>query len=299
MPEKARQALLLVDDDENNIDILCLDLEDCDYELLTAKDGVEGWRLLQDNKDRIKAILLDRMMPNMDGMEFTRKLKADESVARIPIVMQTAAAEKEQVVEGISAGVYYYLTKPYEAGIMRSVVKAAAQDFERYAALRDEVAELKKNGRLMREGHFGVRTLSDAHQLSTFLANLFPDSERVVTGILEILLNAVEHGNLGITYEDKGRLLREGRWEAEVTRRQALPTNKDKTVDVRFERSSDRIELTVQDQGEGFDWERFLDFDPARASDSHGRGIALARLLSFDSLQYLGTGSRVTGSVKI
>ncbi len=299
MPESARQALLLVDDDENNIDILCLDLEDCGYDLLTARDGVEGWRLLQDHKDRIKAVLLDRMMPNMDGMEFTRKLKADESVARIPIVMQTAAAEKEQVVEGISAGVYYYLTKPYEAGIMRSVVEAAAQDFERYAALRDEVAELKKNGRLMREGRFGIQTLGDAHQLSTFLANLFPDSERVVTGILEILLNAVEHGNLGITYEDKGRLIREGSWEAEVERRLALPANKDKTVDVHFARASDRIEITVRDQGEGFDWERFLDFDPARASDSHGRGIALARLLSFDSLQYLGTGSCVTGSVKI
>jgi hypothetical protein len=51
--------------------------------------------------------------------------------------------------------------------------------------------------------------------------------------------------------------------------------------------------MTVQDEGVGFDWEKYLQFDPERAFDPHGRGIALANKMSFDSLTYLGNGNTV------
>lgn len=293
MTDGKMKSILIVDDDVNNIEILKLDLEDNGYEILTGCDGVDGWEVLQQNKESICAILLDRMMPNMDGMEFLEKLKGDESVAQKPVIMQTAAAEKSQVAEGIRAGVYYYLTKPYDVEEMQSVVWAAVSDYADYSSLRSELQQHKQKTHLLKESSYEIRSLGDARYLSTFLANHYPDSQRVVLGISELLINAVEHGNLGITYSGKSRLNRENRWEEEIVRLQELPENQDKKVLVQFKRTDDDITLTIIDDGDGFDWQRYMKIDPDRATHSHGRGIALSNMLSFDSIEYRGTGNEV------
>ena len=293
MTDGKMKSILIVDDDVNNVEILRLDLEDGGYEILTAGDGFEGWEVLQQNKDSICAILLDRMMPNMDGMEFMAKLKADESVAQKPVIMQTAAAEKSQVAEGFRAGVYYYLTKPYDVEEMQSIVWSAISDYADYRALRRELQQHKQKIHLVRESNFEIHSLGDARYLSTFLANYYPDSQRVLLGISELLINAIEHGNLGITYSDKTRLQNENKWEEEIMARQALPENEGKKVLVHFERTDNEIILTITDDGDGFDWQQYMKIDPDRATHSHGRGIALSNMLSFDSIEYRGTGNEV------
>lgn len=291
--EPNKHAVLIIDDDINNIEILRLDLEDGGYEILTGCDGVEGWEVLQQNKERVGVILLDRMMPNMDGMEFMARLKADDTVAQMPVIMQTAAAEKSQVAEGIEAGVYYYLTKPYDVEVMQSVVRAAMSDYANYSILRAELLRHKQKLRLVKESYFEIATLGDARYLSTFLANFYPDSQRVILGISELLINAVEHGNLGITYSEKSALHREDKWEEEIERRQQLPENSSKVVLVHFKREDERILLTISDEGSGFDWQQYMEIDPERATHSHGRGIALSNLLSFDTVEYQGCGNKV------
>jgi len=131
------------------------------------------------------------------------------------------------------------------------------------------------------------------------LANAFPEPKRVVIGLSELLVNAVEHGNLGITYEEKTRLREEGRWEAEVELRLADPAHADKQVRVHFWRESEQICVRIEDQGQGFEWQKYVDMDPERAFDTHGRGIAMSRLISFDSIEYKGAGNRVEVSVRI
>ncbi|MCK6498271.1 MAG: ATP-binding protein, partial [Nitrospira sp.] len=60
-----------------------------------------------------------------------------------------------------------------------------------------------------------------------------------------------------------------------------------------FARQAGRLCLQVTDEGAGFDWRKYLDFDPDRAYDTHGRGIAMANKLSFDHIEYRGKGNRV------
>lgn len=292
MTQLEMKSILIVDDDVNNVEILKLDLEDSDYEILTGCDGIEGWEVLQQNKNNICAILLDRMMPNMDGMEFMAKLKADPSVAQKPVIMQTAAAEKSQVAEGIQAGVYYYLTKPYDVEVMQSVVSAAISDYIDYEELQKEIRQ-NTHKHLIKESRFEVKSLDDARVLATTLANFYPDSQRVVFGISELLINAIEHGNLGITYSDKSRLNKESRWDQEVARLLDLAEHKSKKVLVHFKRTDDSITLTITDEGDGFEWRQYLEIDPDRATHSHGRGIALSKIMSFDSIEYQGTGNQV------
>jgi anti-sigma regulatory factor (Ser/Thr protein kinase) len=129
------------------------------------------------------------------------------------------------------------------------------------------------------------------------LAGACPDPERVVIGLTELLLNAIEHGNLGITYDEKTRLNTRESWQAEIKARLALPENRNKCVDFRFERLPTEIRFTIRDEGKGFDWRRFIQIDPRRAFDTHGRGIVMARSFSFSSVDYNELGNEVVARV--
>lgn len=285
-------TLLAVDDEPNNLRALKIDLEDAGYRVLTARDGKEAWDMLQSSLG-IEAILLDRMMPHMDGMQFMEKLKIDDRLSSIPVIMQTAAAEKEQVVEGIRAGVYYYLTKPYDRDIMLSIVYAAVNDYANYSQLRKDLRKFTRKLALVKEARFEAQTLEDANYLATFLAQFFPIPEKAVFGISELIINAIEHGNLGIGYEEKSDLNQQGIWEKEVNRRLGLTENASKTVKIAYLRDDSKISLTIRDEGYGFDWRNYLEISPERAMHSHGRGIALSKTMSFDEMEYTGTGNEV------
>ena len=152
---------------------------------------------------------------------------------------------------------------------------------------------------MLEEGLFRFRDLDQARLLASFLARACPEPARTVTGLQELLANAVEHGNLGLSYGDKSALLKEGTWDQEIQRRLDLPEYRGRSAQVRFIREADRLSFTLQDQGAGFDWRGYLDFAPERAFDLHGRGIALARRMSFDSLEYQGNGNTVVASVSL
>ena len=291
-------TILAIDDEPQNLRLLQLYLSDTDYTVLTAENGSEGWKLLVTYGDRVSVILLDRMMPVMNGMEFLARLKKDADFAHIPVIMQTAAAETHLVVEGIQAGVFYYLSKPYSEELLLAIIQAALQDHIAHDALLAEVKKYKRLAGLITQCQFSLRTLDEARDLAAFLANCFPDPSRMALGLSEILINAVEHGNLSISYEEKSELQKRGAWESEIQRRLALPEYANKQVQVQYTTSATEIAVTVCDEGKGFDWRPYLEVDPARATDTHGRGIALARMISFDEVRYAGTGNQVTCIVR-
>jgi len=292
-------TVLVVDDEPNNLRALKIDLSEMNYNVLTAKDGQEGWQVLQDNKDEISAIMLDRMMPNMDGMQFMKKLKSTPDVSDIPVIMQTAAAEKEQVIEGINAGVYYYLTKPYDKEIMLSILQAAIDDYVGYNQMVNSMKQFKSKLHLIKDSSFEIWKMDDVNYLSTFLANFFPDPEKVVYGISELIVNAIEHGNLGISYDDKTELNKQGKWLDEIDKRLKLPENKDKRVIVNYKKEKKIITLNICDEGEGFNWEEYMEISPSRATDNHGRGIAMSKIISFDTIEYKGKGNEVVCKVVV
>ena len=288
----------MVDDHALDRKLLTRHLEPEGYAVETASDGVEAWNILSSNPDRFDVILLDRSMPRMDGMELLARTKEDERLRMLPVILQTALAKREQILEGIRAGAYYYLTKPYDVEMLRSVVRTAINDYRGYRELQAQVRKGTDSLRLMQQAVFTFQTIEQAHDLGLLLASTCPNRESTVIGLTELLLNAVEHGNLGITYEEKSRLNSHAAWENEVNRRLALPENASKQAEVRFERCEDRIQFFIRDQGPGFDWKQYLNVDPQRAFDTHGRGIAMASRLSFSHLEYRGCGNEVVGTVE-
>lgn len=139
--------------------------------------------------------------------------------------------------------------------------------------------------------------ISDFHgiaPIAEYLSQYFPNPHSARFGIHEMLLNALEHGNLGMGYETKSTLLRTGEWEAEVLRRQMLPENQHKQVVVICELLPQSTRLCISDDGKGFDWQQYLYADETMLERPHGRGIMLSHKLSFDSITYSHCGSMVT-----
>jgi anti-sigma regulatory factor (Ser/Thr protein kinase) len=120
-----------------------------------------------------------------------------------------------------------------------------------------------------------------------------------VLGLTELMMNAVEHGNLGISYEEKTLLRRENRWEEEIAYRSEQPEYRERSVMVSSERTPRAVKFTIVDEGTGFEWRKYLQLDADRAFDPNGRGIAMARMTSFDELDYRGTGNEVVGTIYV
>ncbi len=294
-PEDTR--VLVVEDNPLDRKLLDVHLRGHRYDPQFAKDGAEAWAVLERDPDAFDVVLLDRSMPVMGGLELLGRMKEHPRLRMLPVIMQTASGRREDIVEGIRAGAYYYLTKPYDRDMLAAVVNTAASDYAEYRELQEQLRKGLKSLRLMRSATLVIRTLSEARDVAAILANACPDPETVVIGLTELLLNAVEHGSLGITYQEKSELVTREEWHAEIERRERLPENAAKRVQLVFERSDHEICFTITDEGPGFEWQRYWDIDPQRAFDRHGRGIAMARRFSFTSVEYRGRGNEVVAKI--
>lgn len=292
------EHVLAVDDRPENLLIIEEFLADTPYRLSCFNEPAIALERIRDGLAP-DAILLDRMMPDMSGLEFIRSFRRLSGARHVPVVMQTAAAQDLQVAEGLAEGVFHYLTKPFRRELLQAVLRNA---LAHGAALRELENSLRRSGSAMtrlQSCRFEFRDLDDVEAIAAVLARAYPVPADALTGIRELMINAVEHGNLAISYKDKSELLAAGELRAEIDRRLARPPYATRVADVELKRVADAIELTIRDAGAGFDFRRYLDFDPARLAASHGRGIAMSRMLSFDELRYVEPGNAVVATKRL
>lgn len=292
-----KERVLVVDDEQLNLFIIEEFLDQEEIELEMHSDPQAAWASLMAPESNFSLVILDRMMPELDGMEFLRRMKREARFADVPVIMQTAASSPDQVRQGLEAGAYYYLTKPYEPEALISIVRVAMEDRRARSQLRSRAARLEEAQKLIRSVEYRFVTMEDITSLVPVLAAMCPAPDVVAPGLSDLMVNAVEHGNLGVSYQEKSLLKWEGDWEAEIVRRLALPQFRDRFATIRLERTAQSVVFTITDQGHGFEWSKFLAFDPDRAFDPNGRGIAMARMMSFSSLEYQGCGNVVVATV--
>lgn len=289
--------ILAVEDDALSMAFLEARIEELGHTTVKAVNGQDAIDILQKKFNQIDVILMDREMPVMDGLTAIHKIKQSQELRDIPIIMVTGADAPDEMRQGLDAGVFYYLTKPVDPSMLRSVLSAAVREAEQTRTLEEEIDKHRKSFHLVDTCKFKYRTLNEAESLAAFLSNFFPDPRRVLLGIGELLINALEHGTLNIGYDLKTSLVDQGTWRAEIEKRQSLPQHTGKFIVVTLARKDDGTYIVIEDQGEGFNWRKFMNIDPSRAGDNHGRGIAQANILCFDKLAYNDKGNQVIGYV--
>jgi len=252
--------------------------------------------VIENDQHEISTILFEIPQKLDDFEKSIRTLKRTDIAKYIPFVGLHSEHSSQELIS--RQFFFHILTDPFYKLILPHTLESAQSDYKRYKALQTEVNSRNSAIGLIQSGHFRLQNLKEAEAVTVMLSLACPDPSSVALGLSEILVNAIEHGNLEISYEEKTILLETGEWDQEITKRLCDNDHKDKFVDVIFKRESNQILITITDQGNGFDWHKHVNSDPFNHSSKHGRGIALAIAMGFSNISYNEKGNQVTATVE-
>ena len=177
--------ILVVDDHEDNVELLRARLEARGYQIESARDGLEALERVDARPPDL--ILLDVMMPKLDGIEVVRRIKGDPRLPFIPIILQTALDATEDKVEGLDAGADDYITKPIDFAELEARVKSLL----RIKALQEELA--KANESLLRMSQIdGLTGVDNRRHIEERLTEMFDHSARL-NEPLAVVMCDVDH----------------------------------------------------------------------------------------------------------
>lgn len=140
---------------------------------------------------------------------------------------------------------------------------------------------------------FIFSTFHQIPDIAKAISEELPCEHDAYLGISELMINAIEHGNLMIGYAEKTNLIHEDRWREECERRLSMPEFASRYATITRIETAGGWNFTIADQGNGFDFQKVLESTSKRLRDVHGRGLIICQSV-FDSLEYHGTGNAVT-----
>jgi DNA-binding response OmpR family regulator len=287
--------ILLIDDEPLVREELGGLLEDEGYDVIRASDGEEGLEIFR--REAPDLVISDVRMPRRDGISVAMVIRHE--APHVPIAIITGHGSEQMVVDALRAGVTDFLAKPVRV----EDLSAALGRME--AALR--LARVPKRGLPQSvhlvESRWVYELENDTSAVPEFvdalINQLASQSElQVLTdlnlALSELITNAIEHGNLALSYEEKSHALEQGALAEIVAARSAEPRYVARRALVTARQKKEEIVIVIKDQGEGFDWRSVPDpLDPSNMLLEHGRGIFLART-AVDEIAYNNVGNEVT-----
>lgn len=296
--KKNRASMLLIEDDRSVAEVIKAITQDHGFDVHVESDGLAGLIHLR-GFPNYDLVMLDWQLPGLDGLSLLKTIKKEPALRHLPVIMETAQVDRQSVKQGIQYGAYHYLTKPLDPEMLLAVLDSAMTLVTARQAATKSLTSQPAWTKLVEELCVRFRTLDQARELARVLADLCPEPNRAFFGFWELMSNAVEHGNLGMNYQKKMDLIERGQFETEIESRLLDPVLGQRWAHASLKLSDDQIELIVQDEGDGFKWEDYLNISPERAFFAHGRGIATAHLVTFEFLQYQGNGNTVSALMSL
>ncbi|MDM8532132.1 response regulator [Anaerolineales bacterium HSG25] len=169
------RTVLIIDDNPTNLGVVADYLEDFEFEILTALDGRDG--LAKARSINPEVILLDVMMPGIDGFETCRQLKLDETTKDIPVIFMTALAKEEDKIRGFEVGAADYITKPIHQQEVLIRLRT-------HLHLEDQRLAIKQAEKLLQQLLENVEETKT--RASTELAQQLETSQKIISQTLEL-----------------------------------------------------------------------------------------------------------------
>lgn len=282
-------TILIIEDDACNLEILTKNVEMCGHNSITEQNGETGLEYLLHTPDAADIVIIDRMMPGMDGIDVARSMRSHPILKETPIIMQSGKVEDDVFKSAFDAGVLFYLQKPFGIREMANFIKLTSAR----VLLRKLLHSKIDNAKAIDEGAYKIKKIEDAIELSAKIAKLSPDNQLAIAeSLYEIMLNSIEHGNLSLGGDQKENLIKEDTLAKEL--KKLMSSNKNKETIVTIGKKGKKITVTVKDSGSGFKWKPYLKFDHTRIAHLSGRGIY--RASKHLKLSYQGNGHEVVCS---
>jgi len=264
---------LIVEDHHDQAEMVARLLKLRDYESILAETGEQGLRLAREHVPDV--VLLDLMLPDINGFDVCRQLRSDRSTMLTPIVMLTALADSENRMQGFRVGANAYVTTPYGIEDLFHAISAAR-------AWRAGMDEENLQGEIHVELNSEIAFLQE---LNDFLMNLCKSTPLSSDQLLQLRQAVLEMGQNAIEWGNRHRV--------------------EQLVHIRYRLFDDRVEIVVRDQGSGFDRARLphaaAEDDPVSHLDirdqlglrTGGYGLMISRGM-VDDLRYNDLGNEVT-----
>lgn len=168
-----KQTILVVDDEQDLLDLIEYNLKKEGFDVIRAEDGKEGIEMARTHSPNL--VLLDIMMPKMDGLEAVEVMRADENLKHIPIIFLTARGDEKTEVEGLNKGGDDYITKPISTTKLISRIKAVLRRFEETEELSNRLEvhdlEIDKDRYIVTRGEEEFHLPRKEFELLFFLAS--------------------------------------------------------------------------------------------------------------------------------
>jgi len=284
--------VLLVEDDAASMSYLEIVVKKEGHSYEKAYNGLDGLETFRAYNPDI--VLSDISMANMDGLEMLKRIKFLKPDCIV--IMLTAFNSEDYVVKAMQNGANNYLKKPAKRQELSALLR-------KYTAQLENMKQVKNVAVYEEEHTFSMKFKSNIEiipAVCTYLINetgsCFEEDVAldVKLGLGELILNAVEHGNLGISFSEKNDAVHADILQNLYIKRLLDPELADKNVEIYYEKSNNACKWVITDQGQGFDPESI----PNPLSEEgilrlHGRGIFICKF-HFDELFYNEKGNQVT-----
>lgn len=281
------ERILIVDDEETVRAVLAKFVAKQGFQHDCAKSGDEALRLIERND--YDFVITDMVMPGTDGLELLQRLKALKK--DVPVAIVTGFGTLDLAIEAVRCGAVDFVEKPF--------------DFERVSQLLSRVFERQKREvscqealSVLTSGTFVLPNEVVVHESAARIATKRLEGTPFLNGVylalVEALTNAIEHGNLEITQQEKVDATTEGRFDDLKRSRMADPALGNRKVFLRFEVSDVAVCFVVRDEGKGFNYHELPDpTRPENIFNASGRGILLIRCY-MDEVSWNGPGNEIT-----
>lgn len=285
--------ILIVDDEPGTLEYLALMADRAGHEVRTALDGDAGLRLFREfNPD---LVMTDLQMPGLSGIELLEAIRRESR--RVIVIIITGHGDERSATEALRLHANDYLNKPVRPRQMEALLR-------KYASIVESSQIAHRLPAMVAERAMTIQFESRVElvpEIADYLLNeagpLLDEDDRlgVHLGLNELMMNAVEHGNLNISAEDKTAAMSEGHQGLVrlYENRLADPRLAARRVTVQFTMRDGKCEWLITDEGDGFDYNGVS--DPTRTAglaSLTGRGIYLSRF-QFDEVEFIGQGNQV------
>ncbi len=284
--------ILLIDDEEFTRIELGGFLQDEGYSVITASDGLEGITTFENIQPEI--VLTDVKMPKVDGFTVLKKIKAQKPETRVIIL--TGHGDEEMVIRALKEGANDYIKKPINLNYLSESMTRASESIKSLKRTTFNASSVVNINQVLKIDN----NLDTIYAVTNYITNLNhvyfnkASCEKIKLALIESLRNSIEHGNLEIDYDEKNKLLEEGKFNEELKRRLNNDYFKHRFVYIRYSLNSDEVRYEIEDQGKGFNWMKLPNADdPKNIFKRNGRGIMLIKLM-MDEMFYNEKGNCIT-----
>lgn len=282
-------SILIIDDNVDLLEYLKDFFMIYNYEVILAESGNEGIEKFREFAPDI--VISDIRLPDKSGNIVVKEIK--EMDQAVPVIVITGYSDHNLILSAMKNGAVELLKKPFKPKDLKYLITKIETLFKKI--------RVKLSASFLQWEKRHLKISNDIHIIPSVTDFIFSNVDYIFgeisfmkTGLQEILINAIEHGNLSITYDEKQKLLGSGEYNRMLKEKARLPKNVEKYVDIKVFSTPEYFKIMVEDMGTGFDLSSIPDPEnPENFLNEHGKGIMMT-MNAYDEVLYNDVGNKVT-----